>query len=299
MYKKILLPLDGSKLAEASVGYAVWLAAKSGAELQLMHVYRGGSTSKSPYLERVIASILRRELVAGAQVPIKAVVSRGDPASEILRYTEDNGIDLIAMSTHGHTGLKRWVIGSVADKVIRNSNRPVRLLKSHTGSASGETGYGNRVLALIDGSDYSEQVIPHAAYHARLGGGELILMSVCEPPELVPSASYHIIPHDYPPTRPVQWEKYVEQETAQRKQACGLYLSKLAERNRENGIRTQVNSPFGKPEDEIIKYLEENPVSFIAMTTRGRSGVSRWIFGSVAEKVLLASSQPVLLINPG
>lgn len=298
MYKKILLPLDGSKLAEASIGYGVWLAGKSGAELQLMHVYKRGSRTNSPYLERVIASIRRRELSVGTEIPVKAVVSRGDPASEILQYTEENDIDLIAMSTHGHTGLKRWVIGSVADKVIRNSNRPVRLFKSHAGSPSSETGYGNRVLTLIDGSEYSERVIPHAAYHAGLDDGELILMSVCEPPELVPAASYHIIPHEYPPTRPVQWEKYVEQETAQRKQACGLYLSKLVEQNKKNGIRTQGSSPFGEPEDEIIKYLEENPVSLIAMTTRGRSGISRWIFGSVAEKILLASSQPILLINP-
>lgn len=300
MHKKILVPLDGSKLAESPLDYAVWLAEKSGAELRLIHVYQGRVPGQSQYLARKVEWIRSRDNRRGApRVNVEPVVARGDPASEILQYVEDNEIDLIAMSTHGRTGVRRWLMGSVADRVVRHSNRPVRLVKSFADNRSRKPNHDTSVVALLDGSEVAEQVLPYAAYHAGLGEGELILLSVCEPPQIVPAVTYHLIPpEDYPPTRPLQWDQYVEQETEQRKQKCSIYLERLAEVYKGKAARVSTVTPSGSAAEEILRYLQNNTVSLVAMTTRGRSGLSRWVFGSVAEKVLQASPSPVLIIRP-
>lgn len=301
MYAKILVPLDGSKLAEAPLRYAAWLAKKSGAELVLMYVYRGRAPLVSSYLGRKIEWIMHQNRFQdGTPVNVVPVAVAGDPANEILRYSEDNNVSLITMSTHGRTGIKRWLMGSVADRVVRYSNRPVRLVKSFGNILPENTDFDSKVLALLDGSEMAERVLPYAAYHARLSGGELTLMSVCEPPEIVPAVTYHLIPpHGYPAARPPQWEKYVERETQQRQRECRLYLDKQVELNADKEFSVKIEAPLGNPAEEIIRYLETKTVNLVAMTTRGRSGLSRLVFGSVAEKVLLASPCPVLIIKPG
>ena len=300
MYKRIVVPLDGSKLAEAPLDYAVWLAHKSAAELQLMHVYNNRVPAVSRYLGNRIERTMRRSVLAyRAPVNVKPVIAAGDAATQITKHVEDNDVDLIIMSTHGRSGIKRWMMGSVADKVVRYSNRPVRLIKSFESKVPDSEEYDKKVLVLLDGSELSEQILPYAAYHAGLSGGELILLNVCEPPDVAPAVTYHLIPpHDYPPTRPLQWGKYVEEETERRKKECQVYLNDLTEKFRQRNLKVRFAAPFGNAVDEILRFLEDNPVSLVAMTTRGRSGISRWVFGSVAEKVLLASPSPVLLIRP-
>ncbi len=301
MYKRILVPLDGSKLAEAPLGYAVWLAQKSGAELRLLHVYQGRVPAISRYLARQIEWVEHQSdsQKKNTKLIVKPEIASGDPASEIIKYAEYNKIDLIIMSTHGHTGIKRWIIGSVADKVVHNSNRPVRLVKSFSDFPEGDGVQPERtILVLVDGSELAEQILPYAAYHAGLSSGELILLSICEPPDIMPPNVYHFIPDSYPPSRPLQWRKYVEQETQRRKQQCSLYLDKVAEGLKNKGLKVRYETPLGEPANEIVKYLESNRVDLVAMTTRGRSGISRWTFGSIAEKVLTASPKPVLVIKP-
>lgn len=307
MYKKIVVPLDRSKLGEMPLDYAIWLAQKSGAELVLMHVCGPEDCACEPekcrvipearqYLEGKAASIAR----AGGIERVKPHIVAGDPATQILRYVDENDVSLVIMATHGRSGVRRWLIGSVADKVVRNSNRPVRLEKSFSSIPVRKVEQPDQtILVLLDGSELAEEILPYAAYHAGLSNGELGLFSVCEPPDIMHPISYHLIPDSYPPTRPAQWDKYAEQENKRRQKECHLYLNKVADGMKEKGFRVRYESPFGDPANEIIKYLESNPVSLVAMTTRGRSGLSRWVFGSVAEKVLLASPSPVLIIRPG
>lgn len=311
MYKRILVPLDRSELAEAPLGYAVWLAQKSGAELVLMHVCGPEDCACEPekcrvipearhYLEEKVATVARQsQHTEGSIERVKPHIVAGDPATQILRYVEEREVGLVIMATHGRSGVRRWLIGSVADKVVRNSNRPVRLMKSFTNTPERNGGQPDQtVLVLLDGSELAETILPYAAYHAGLGNGELILLSVCEPPDIMHPISYHLIPDSYPPSRPIQWYKYAEQETKRQQEQCHLYLNKMADGMKEKGLRVRYESPFGDPANEITNYLGSNRVSLVAMTTRGRSGVSRWALGSVADKVLIASPSPVLIIKP-
>ena len=310
MYKTLLVPLDRSKLAEAPLDYAVWLAEKSGARLVLMNVCGPQDCACEPeqckiipearqYLEEKVRSVEQRMASTGSAVKVGLHLAAGDPATQILGYIDQNQVDLVVMATHGRSGVSRWLIGSVADRVVRMSNKPVRLTKSFAKEKENKGEHPDqRILVLLDGSELSESILPHAIHLARMSGGELILLSVCTPPDILNPISYHLIPDRYPPTRPVQWQKYADREVGRRKKQCSKYLDEVQDRVKREGVSLKTESPLGEPAEEILKYIEDQQIDLVAMATHGRSGIARWRLGSVAEKVLIAASSPVLLIRP-
>lgn len=143
MYRRILVPLDGSKVAEGVLPHARALAFAEGAELVLLRV------AANPVLEftfsdpSVAQSVLEdletqsKKYMAGIEESLKqdgflvsSLIREGAVADSILRTAEEIGADVIAMSTHGRTGAARWLLGSVADRVVRNSSIPVLLIRA-------------------------------------------------------------------------------------------------------------------------------------------------------------------------
>jgi nucleotide-binding universal stress UspA family protein len=151
MYKRILVPLDGSPLAEQALPHAAFQAQQSGAEIVLLRVLgplsepsmagRGAVRSAEAasaelargYLEGVAAGLEQQGLA------IRTETSEGKPYLEITRFAEEKGIDLIVMSTRGQSGLSRWLLGSVTDRVVRGARVPLLLVRCH-----GETDKGKR-----------------------------------------------------------------------------------------------------------------------------------------------------------
>ncbi len=311
MYKRMLVPLDGSDLAEIVFGYAKELAGRLDLDVILFHVYGPEERELVPlhraYVERA-ADLIRRQSEevrekTGIHPGGKAVEARGElavgyPAEEILRYADDNEIDLILMATHGRSGIKRWAMGSVADKVLRVSKVPVWLVRAGIPEEIVYDKWPTRtILVPLDGSELAESVFPHVEAVAKQRGAELVdvvLLRVYEHP---------IIPSDYPPTMPLSWEEHVEQEMAKGRQASEQYLAKVEKRFKDVGLRVRSEVLVGKtlggnPADEIIDHANRNPFNLIVMATHGRSGLSRWAYGSVAEKVLLGASSPILVVRP-
>jgi nucleotide-binding universal stress UspA family protein len=138
MYKSILVPLDGSKLAEAILPEIEKVAASMKARLILLrvcraHVFPGKDPTKAEVevireAEKYLNDIAQRLTTKGFNAEIH--VRYGDVADEILSHSKRNEIDLISMSTHGRTGLGRWLLGSVAEKIVRHSEKPVLLLRA-------------------------------------------------------------------------------------------------------------------------------------------------------------------------
>jgi len=308
--RKILVPLDGSELAERAFHYAKIPAAKFGDEVILLHVCgpeecqcEAEKCTAQPmhrvYVEHT-AQMLRDELeaVAASKIEIGWEVLVGDPAAEIVGYAKDKNIGLIMMASHGRSGVSRWVIGSVADKVVREASVPVQIIRA----SAKETEYSDfpdrKVLVLLDGSNMAEEVLPYVIRHAQMLDREVILLHVCEPPDIESPASYYLTPRDYPPTTPLKWEDYAEQETVKCKERAMEYLAGIEKRLSDAGIKTSLELMVGKPAQEIVDYVNNNPSNLVAMSTHGRSGLSRWAFGSVAERVLHAVSSPLLLVRP-
>ena len=171
MYEKILVPLDGSELAEVALPYAEELAGKLGSEVTLLYVGRSTDDPHAHmrqfYLQRMVEVIKRSaqeslEKPAAKEIKVKSEVLVGNPAEQIVDYADKENIGLIVMATHGRTGIRRWTLGSVADKVVRATKRPVVLIRAKDAYPEvRETSILNKVLVCLDGSAESEAVIPY------------------------------------------------------------------------------------------------------------------------------------------
>lgn len=306
MYKKMLVPLDGSDLAEHVLVYVKELAGRLDLQTDLLHVCAREQYEMLPmhesYVERV-ADKLRRQIdevrtatggtaKAGA-LRIVGKVRVGYAAEEILRYADEEKVDIVLMATHGRSGITRWVLGSVADKVLRASKVPVLLVRTGlTEEVMYDKWPKRNILVPLDGSELAEEVLPHVEALARQRGleaTEVVLLRVNEQLAIVA---------DYPASRPVSWEEHVEQMMARSKEEGEQYLAGVQKRLAGTGLKVRSEVLVGSPADAIIDYSNQNRFNFIVMATHGRSGLGRWAFGSVAEKVLTGGSSPVLLIRP-
>ena len=311
MYEKILVPLDGSVLAEKALLYAKEPAAKLGAEVILVHVC--GPEECHCEAERCYVRPIHRvyvehtanmfkaelEAVGARNAEIGWEVLIGDPATEIIRYSKEKDVSLIIMATHGRSGISRWVMGSVTDKVTRGSVVPVWIVRAFVLDDIPHSDWPeSKILVLLDGSNMAEQVLPYVAQHAEMSGREVVLLRVCEPPDIESPFIYYIIQLGYPYTRPLVFEDYVAEEMVKWKAAAKEYLVGIEKQLKDDGLKVESEILVGKPADEIIDYVGNNPFNLIAMSTHGRSGLSRWALGNTADKVLHATSSPILLVRP-
>jgi len=306
MYKRVLVPLDGSELAEVVFSYATELAARLELDLVLLHVVDPHERDLVPlhraYVERA-AEVLRRqseELQKKADIQPKGegVAARGElavghPAEEILECALRHDIDLILMATHGRSGIKRWALGSVADKVLRVSKTPVCLVRAGLSEEIVHDKWPSiTMLVPLDGSELAELVIPHVEALAKQLGPKLVdvvLLRVCELP---------VVSSDYPPTADLTWEEHQAHEMARPTTVCEEYLAGVQEQLEGVGLRARSVVLKGKPADEITDYANKNLVNLIVMSTHGRSGIGRWAYGNVADRVLLGVSSPIFLVRP-
>lgn len=307
MYKKVLVPLDGSELAETVFTYARELAGRLGLELIFLHVCAPDERELLPmrraYVEHAadVARCQAEELQQKAGIKAKcemvaaqAEVAVGYPAEEILRYAEANKADLILMATHGRSGIRRWAMGSVADKVLHTSKIPVWLVRAEVPEEIVQDKLvTRRILVPLDGSKLAESVLPHVETLAKqrgIGQVEVTLLRVCKP---------SIISFDYAESGvPEGRKKQAEKELADCKRTSERYFARVKRRLEQSGIRVRSLVLEGEPADKIIEYAGSNQFNLIVMTSHGRSGVSRWAYGSVAGKVLPNVSSPILLVRP-
>jgi nucleotide-binding universal stress UspA family protein len=304
LYKRMLVPLDGSDFAEAILKYAKNLACNlKGIEVDLLHVYspdeRGLVPKHRAYIEWAADAIRsyprmisKEDRKVACHINVRSELAAGRPAEEILHYADKNNIDLILMATHGRSGISRWAMGSVAYKVLRLAKVPVWLVRDGIPNDIIEDELAERkILVPLDGSKLAESVLPYVESLAKQwadGKVELVLFRAYQPP---------VVSADYPSDMPLSWEEHVELEAAKCKLVVGPYLSGIEKRFQDAGLEVKKEAPLGKPEEEIINYAKNNKVSLIAMITHGRSGISRWAYGSVAEEVMLRAYTPVLLVR--
>ncbi|MFC1987772.1 universal stress protein [Chloroflexota bacterium] len=309
MYKNMLVPLDGSELAEVVFTYAKEFAARFDLKVVLLFVSPPRQSEFVPmhrsYIEHAAEIVSSQTHEVQKRIGIKeggkVVEARGElvtgyPPEEILRYAEKNDIDLILMATHGRSGIKRWTMGSVADKVLRSSKVPVLLVRAGIPDEIVYDKWPRRtILAPLDGSEMAGLALAHVEALAKQRGTELVdvvLLSVCEPPSL-PHYSMSEVSDI-----PLNWGQYEQQEVARSKHMAGEYLAGVEKRLKESNISVRSEILVGRANEEIVNFANKNPFNMIVMATHGRAGLSRWVYGSIAEYVLLGVSSPVLLVRP-
>ncbi len=270
MYERVLVPLDGSPAAETILVPIRELLRRSSAEAVLFQAvgYPVDSNRDPVELERAFDYLegIRKGLgEAGSRARIHVTV--GTPAETILETAATEKADFIAMTTHGRTGLQRWIFGSVAEKVLRASRTPILLIRPSRSGAPTAPRFGT-ILVPSDGSDLSMAVAPHVVRWARIFGSRVVLAHVFEK----------------------------ERPTHELK-APTLPLKGAVETFQRADVRAEEEFRTGDPAGQILGLADDLPADLIAMSTHGRSGVSRWVLGSVAEKVIRTATAPVLVVR--
>ena len=300
MYMRMLIPLDCSKTAETVLPYARALVGSLKIPVELMRVIDiSEMTSQiSPGHARFLDTIAEDEARSSRSyleaiadrfpgIRAQCAVDKGKPAEVIIEKAAANKDTLIAMATHGRSGLNRWLLGSVAEKVLRGSSNALLLVRANEKAKSDGEAPLKSVIVPLDGSELAESIIPTVAELAKIMNLEVLLIRV----------------FDIPATLYGGQGRYEIDYDAIRKQfrlEAHDYLEKKAEDLRRLGIdKVSLVCPRGYSADEILILGRQNPDSFIAMCTHGRSGVTRWALGSVTENVVRHSDNPVLIIRAG
>jgi nucleotide-binding universal stress UspA family protein len=302
MFTKILVPLDGSSIAEQAIPVAVSLARAARASLDFLGVHQPLAVQVTNLLEeleharwhednRYITSIAD-ETRATVDVPVTEAVLSGEPAAVICKRALDEGANLVVMTSHGRTGFSRAWLGSVADGVVRRAAVPVLMLRIADAAPDreGVTPLLERILVPLDGSRAAEAVLEPARALAEAFGGTLVLLRVVQPVPMgtVPPMGFAggTIVEDEEATHVVALEARREVEAIAR----GLADRGFASVERHVVVETGVARA-------ILDFANRHRVDLIAMSTHGR-GASRLVVGSIADKVLRGSALPVLLRRP-
>ena len=308
MYTQILTPLDGSEISEQVLPYAQSLAARLSLPITLLlavepdhptigqslnpslhihetHFYR--ASQAQAYLEG-IASGLRE---AGLSVITK--VPTGEASEAIVAEASSDPGALIAMASHGRSGLARWWMGSVADKVLHIADNPLLIIHSQADPPPAGDSSPQRLVVPIDGSELAEQVLPHVAYLASSMGLPVHLVRVTLSEAEYQQAISIDARRQQSPSSP-SYQAVAETLDGE----ANTYLEDVKARLLQQGAPSvEARVTHGLPADSIVDLANVGDNSLVAMTTHGRSGVGRMLLGSVAERVVRHSGGPVLLIR--
>jgi len=298
MHKKILVPLDGSAVAEQVLPYVRTLAGELNIPVELMEVIDIAeltfhmSAEKERYFDAIIKDSVRRsgEYLKGVaqtfpSVSVSFAVEKGTAEEVIIAKAAADKETIITIATHGRSGINRWLMGSVAEKVLRGSANPLLLVRAKAeAKTEGEVTLKSIVVPL-DGSEVAESVLPTVLEMAKKLNMEIVLFRACNVPYSVFGGvrDHFAIVDELLGAIKGEARDYLEKKTEELKKQGANKVSYVLEQ--------------GIVPDQIISLGRKTPDNLIAICSHGRSGVKRWALGSVTETVARHSGDPVLVVR--
>lgn len=295
MYTRMLVPLDGSKLAEQALPYARFLAKALTIPVELLEAVDPDALTvfSNPEAGRYLDGLLAETTESG-RAYLKAIagtfegihveysVETGKAEEVIIERAAAHNDALIVMATHGRSGIQRWLLGSVTDKVLHGATNHLLLVRAtEEGRTAGMAAF-TAVVVPLDGSALAEKPLPYVVDLAKKMKLKVILCRAYSLP-LVSGDAYEVYTQDL-----------INQIEAEARD----YLAEKEKEIKRSGLENIASVVcFGYGAEEIISLAGKTPDSFIAMCTHGRSGIKRWVLGSVTERVVRHSGDPVLIIR--
>ena len=302
-FRSVLVPLDGSPLAEQAIPLALEIARAARSKVRLVLVHH---SLPAPFYEesaqqyvsldlamrkaardylRGLAGMLRQR----SGLRISSVAIDGSVAQALVKYVQDVGADLVAMTTHGRGGARGAWLGSVADHLVRRLDIPVIVTRAREGAESLSPPPKIReILVPLDWSPLAEAALAPAAAVAGLFDAELVLVQV-----VPPLSAGSLLPVTFA-------AGYDIEIIALQRKAAQDYLDGLGEDLRERGARVKTTVVVGRNVGEaLIKLAHPERTDLVAIASHGRSGVQRLMLGSVADKLIRAAEPPVLVVRRG
>jgi len=291
-FKRILVPLDGSDMAERALAPALALAKAMSAKLFFVRVAIPLTLNLDPKLYQRMIEVRQVEAKrylrsiqpssSSTLVDIETQVLVGRAARSIINFAQEKGIDLIVMSSHGRSGVNRWIYGSVADKVLHNA--PCAKVIIHP-QVIIEPFSIKRILVPLDGSSLAELALEPARALAEAVSAELISLHVTSTPQI--------------DVQPVPGWPGLNAVAEAADQEADAYLQGVQAAMGDSPVSIRSLCASGPAAERIIDIADSQQVDLIIMCSHGRSGIERWVFGSVTEKVLrpLSTRRRTCLLN--
>ncbi len=290
MFKKIVVPLDGSTNAEITIPYVESIGIHLSTEINLVSVADRRISDVDQlhhaYLDHMTEQMqqLFKDSHKGAASSVRNDVLEGNPFKEILHYADNINADLIAMASRGFSGQRLPLLGGVAVKILWATKKPVLLIRAPLNDkAIDDSKLIKKILIPLDGSSAGEAAIEYAESLALAMDAELILFQAIEPVKFV--AGYDT------------FASLAIPRNEDIKDATVSYLKNQAKRLKNKTTRVSIEVIWGSAAETIIDYTEKQKIDLIALSAHGRSNVSRWVFGSVTEKILHAGQTALLIVR--
>lgn len=297
MFNKILVPLDGSLLAERALEPAMAIARWQGGQAILLSVpvYKQvmvpGTAGYGLILPDQSLALYRAEAEeylgrisqthAEAGIDVKTLVIDGDVAGSIVDTAADERVDLIVMTTHGYSGFTRWVLGSITERVLRSAPCPVLVIRHEEPL--------KHVMITLDGSRLAEQALKPALALAGLLDARVTLLRV-DYEEKLSSVEMGLLE--------LTAAEICEEMTQDADNRLAYYLDCVCRHFASPSLAIETAIAVGQPAQRILDFAKEKQVDMIAMATHGRTGLQRWVYGSVTEKVLRNANCAMLIVRP-
>ncbi len=300
MLNHILIPLDGSTLAECVLPHAAAIASATHARITLLHVLQqaqreGGNPAVDPVewhlqkqnAEKYLEGIVRRLSEAGI-LGVESVILEGNPAGSVIEFARNNNVDLIALSTHGGSGLSGWNVSSVVQKILLRSYKSTLLVRAYLPSATATTKVRyKRLFVGMDGSARSEYVLPLAINLAKFYKAQLILETVIEKPHMINRM-------------PVSQDEaeLANQFVEKNQQAASNYFKQLLAQFSTKELKIKTHVSIG---DNVIAVLhdmaEESNADLVLLVAHGETGERRWPYGSVTTSFIAYGNTSLLIMQ--
>jgi len=303
MIHRILVPLDGSDMAAEILPHVRALATLFGARVTVMRATADEAPNDEIGPGPDFLAFAAADL-ATSGIAVDTLVAQGRPAEAILDTAAQQSVDLIAMRTHGRGGIRRFVLGSVAANLIGNTAMPLLLVRGKPASVDGvptQTIDFRKILVPLDGSPLAASVLPLVAEIAARAGATIVLMRAMPEPneEAATSNSLQMLRSitgvktegaDGAMSDPYADQLEREREGAQ--SSLDLAASSL----KPSGVQVETIVEFGPAAETILRVALTQQADLVAMGTHGRSGLKRFLLGSVADRIVRYSEAPVLLM---
>ncbi len=301
MKQRILVPLDGSPLAETALSEARLIAQVLDCAITLLHVIMPVTSERAylfptsrlqhdwqdyhsqaqEYLHTIQATLAEDGIEAAC------CVDEGFPADRITHHVEsDPAVAMVVMATHGRSGMQRWFLGSVADKVFHAVRKPVLIVRPPAKSQPVLTKQQYKtILVPLDGSPIAAQALDLAQQIGQATGATLLLLGA------VPDVTDLIM--GVGDTLPLWMEEQLQEE----KERLTKYLDLTAQQYAATGGTVRTKVVYGRAAEEILHACTDEKADLIVMASHGRSGIQRLWYGSVATKVVNAAAVPLIIIH--
>jgi nucleotide-binding universal stress UspA family protein len=300
MINHILVPLDGSMLAECVLPHVEAMAPVTHARITLLHVLQqtqggGGTPAIDPVewhlqkqnSEKYLEGIVNRLGEAGI-LGVDPVILEGNPAGSVIDFARNNNVDLIALSTHGHSGLSGWNVSGVVQKILLRSYKSTLLVRAYLPAAASTTRVRyKRLFVGMDGSPRSEFVLPFAINLAQYHKSQLILETVIEKPRVINRM-------------PISQEmtELSNQFVEKNHQAASHYFKQLVAQFSTKALKIKTHISIGDSAIAVLHdMVEESNADLVLLVAHGETGERRWPYGSVTTSFIAYGSTSLLIMQ--